>query len=426
MRVKLQSPLFPLIALFAFILQIIDPSRAWMIVLVVFGGAVVVSYVWGRAIARNLHFTRERHVGWMQIGGHIEERITLRNTAMLPAAWIILRDHSTLPGYKIDTALTLSPGEFKQWDSRGDCNQRGLFSLGDADLETGDPFGIFRFIVHDSQRTSVMILPSIVTLPPFAIAPAGFGGDGQRRANSIEVSHNAASVREYNPNDSLRLIHWPTTARQGQFFVRQFDSAPAGDWWILLDLNRAARLGEGLESTEEAAVTLAASLAQRGLNEQKRVGLLLNAAEPARLAPQTGEAQRWAIMQTLAVAESSAIRLAAFLERARNFIHQRASLLIITAETGTDWLASLQPLTARGLASTVFLLDPASFGAPTSARGTAEVLRQRGLTSHIVTREALKTPIHTGDEKWTWQRSAAGGFVPVRIPSNAAGVREKR
>jgi uncharacterized protein (DUF58 family) len=425
MRVRLRSPLIPLLALFALTLQLVEPSRAWTILLVAFGGATLAAFLWGNALARNLHLTRERHVGWLQVGGQIEEKLTLRNTALLPAAWIHLRDHSTLPGYNINATFTVGAGDFLQWDTRGDCRQRGLFTLGQADLETGDPFGIFSFAQSDSSRASVMILPSLAALPPFAVTPAGFGGDGQRRARLHEISQSASNVRAYQPNDSLRLIHWPTTARQGQLFVRQFDSAPAGDWWILLDLNRAANVGEGLDSTTEAAVTLAASLAQRGLDEQKRVGLLVNAAEPLRLAPQSGEAQRWEIMQALAAADSSPLSLARFLERARNFIHQRASLLIVTADASADWLAALQPLVTRGLAPTAFLLDPASFGARAnaSARGMAGLLRQRGLASHLVTREALR-PERGGNERWTWQRSSAG-FVPVRIPSSAA-TREKR
>ena len=425
MRVRIQNPSLPLLAILALILQIVEPSRAWTILLVVFGGAVLGAYLWAGMIARSLVLTRERRVGWLQVGGHIAEKITLRNTAHLTAAWIRLRDRSSLPGYNIDTSFSISAGDFYQWDTRGECNRRGLFSLGDADLETGDPFGIFHIMLRDSQRSTIMILPPIVTLPPYAVAPSGFGGDGARRANAPEASRNAASVREYQPGDATRLIHWPTTARLGQLFVRQFDSAPAGDWWILLDLNHAARSGEGSDSTEEAAVTLAASLVQRGLAERKRVGLLLNAAEPLHLAPQNGEAQRWAIMLALAVADSSPRSLAAFLERAKTFIHQRASLLIVTADTDADWLAALQPLITRGLAPTIFLVDPASFGATRSARPTVELLRQRGLTSHLVTREALKPSTPPGSERWTW--SAAGGQVmPVRVSSSSFSLQEKR
>ncbi len=425
MRVQLRNPFFPLLAVLALLLQIAEPSRAWTILFIVFGATTLSSYAWGRTIAHNLHLTRERHVGWMQVGSHIEERVTVRNSSLLPAAWIRLCDHSSLPGYKIDTTLTLGPGEFKQWDSRGNCNQRGLFTLGNCDLETGDPFGIFCFTVHNSQRTSVMILPPVVDLPPYNIAPAGFGGDSTHHAAISEVSHNASTVRAYQPRDSLHLIHWPTTARQGQLFVRQFDSSPEGDWWILLDLNRGANHGEGITSTGEAAITLAASLIQRGLTRKRRVGLLTNAKEPVRLAPQTGEAQRWALMEALAVADFGDVSLGTFLEHARAFIHQRASLLVITASASTDWLTPLHLLTARGLPPTIFLLDPAAFGAHVSAQPVAEFLQRRGLTHHLVTREALKPITHTHDERWTWQRSAAGGFIPVRIPASSTSQREK-
>ena len=70
-------------------------------------------------------------------------------------------------------------------------------------------------------------------------------------------------MRDYQPGDPLRMIHWPTSARMGKLFVRTFDGAPAGDWWILLDLEESTLAGSGFNSTEEHAVILAALLADR-------------------------------------------------------------------------------------------------------------------------------------------------------------------
>ncbi|NIV34314.1 MAG: DUF58 domain-containing protein, partial [Anaerolineae bacterium] len=38
---------------------------------------------------------------------------------------------------------------------------------------------------------------------------------------------SVSSVREYLPGDSMRWIHWPTTARCDETFVRTFDSTPS-------------------------------------------------------------------------------------------------------------------------------------------------------------------------------------------------------
>ncbi len=409
MRVKLQGPLFPFLAVAALLLQLVAPSRAWTTILVAFGGASLAAFLWGWILARNLHLQRERRVDWIQVGGRIEERLTLKNTSLLPAPWITLRDHSTLPNYNVEIGTGLNAGDFKQWNEAGPCDRRGLFHLGPADIETGDPFGIFQFTVHASHRTSVLILPPIVPLPALTFAPAGFGDEGQPRPRAWEGQTHAATVREHRPEDSLRLIHWPTTARQGQLFVHQFDSAPAGDCWIVLDLQKQPD-----ESIEETCVTLAASVANEILLERQRVGILINARDSARLPPQNGEGQRWAILESLAIAQAGDANLNRFLESAKSFIHRRAGLVIVTADTRLDWLTPLESFRARGFAPTILLLDPASFGNFPSAQPAAETLRQRNIPVALFTRAMLKPATET--QTWSWQKLSSGGFIPVRAP----------
>ena len=61
------------------------------------------------------------------------------------------------------------------------------------------------------------------------------------------------------PGDAFNRIHWPTTARTKRLMVREFELDPTADVWIVLDLDTEVQAGTGLESTEEYAVTAAAS-----------------------------------------------------------------------------------------------------------------------------------------------------------------------
>ncbi len=133
----------------------------------------------------------------------------------------------------------------------------------------------------------------------------------------------------------MRMIHWSTTARMNKLFVRLMESTPEGDWWILLDLDKQYMLGEGWDSVEEQCVTLAASLADRGLRLRKSVGLIGNGSELIWLTPKKGEGQRWEIMQALATASPSDLDLGTVLERTHSepSLGRRHSLIIITAST---------------------------------------------------------------------------------------------
>ncbi|MEZ4611518.1 MAG: DUF58 domain-containing protein [Caldilineaceae bacterium] len=43
--------------------------------------------------------------------------------------------------------------------------------------------------------------------------------------------------------DSLRHIHWPSSAHRGELIVKELELEPSGDVWIVLDLDAAVHTG---------------------------------------------------------------------------------------------------------------------------------------------------------------------------------------
>ncbi|MEW6400660.1 MAG: DUF58 domain-containing protein [Chloroflexota bacterium] len=417
--IRLRQPGFTYVAAFLLGLQLMEPSRAWMVLLVAFGGTWLLALLWVHSLGRNLQLRRERHIGWVQAGGQIEERFTLSNHSFFPALWLEIRDRSTLPGYNVNTTLSVRGGDLKLWSVPGACNQRGLYFLGDAELISGDPFGIYEVTVHDTVQTSLIVLPQVAPIPKLVITTAGAYGEGKPRPSSLHQTVSAAAVREYRPEDSLRLIHWPTTARMNKTFVKLMDNAPDANWWMVLDLDSRAMLGEGWDSTEELGVSLAASLADFGLRGRKSVGLISNSSTLTWLPPQKGEGQRWEILHALALVKPVQTPLSTLIERVTVELGRNHSLIIITASLDLTWMQSLRTLQSRGVIPTVLLLDPATFGAGgagPSAHETASIIQQRGITCHIIPRGFVPPPERQPEKKqaWTWRRTSAGHAVPVQ------------
>jgi len=414
-RIHLRQPVFPIIIAFLLGLQFMESSRVWIILLVGFSGMFISAYLWVWTLGRSFHLQRENNLGWVQVGGQIEERFTLSNTSSLPAPWIQFIDQSTLPEFNASRLTGLSAEYFDKWSVSATCKQRGLYYLGDAIIKTSDPFGIFDVTIHASQRTSILVLPQIATLPDLIIAPAGSFGDGRPRRNAPEQTIHASTVREYSHGDSMRLIHWPTTARTNNVFVRLLESAPEGNWWILLDLDKQFMLGEGWDGIEEQSVVLAASLADTGLRARKSVGLISNGMEFAWLPPKNGGTQRWEIMQALALARPSEIGLNTVLELIKPSLGKHHSLIIITASTKDDWLKALLPLarsSARSV-STVILLDGSTFGGEVSSENTAVALKQLNIVCHVISHGTIKPPetIPQQRDKWKWRTLPTGEIV---------------
>jgi len=402
------------------IMQLIDPSRVWTVLLVGLGGLWLISFAWAWSLAKNLTIVREMRYGWVQVGDALEERFTLRNKSWLPATWVEIEDHSSLPGYDASLATGVDGSGTNQWRKKGTCSRRGLYQLGDTGLQTGDPFGIYTVTITDPAKATLMVMPPVVPLPALEIIPGGYSGEGRPLPDAPERTVDASSVREYLPGDSLRLVHWKTTARHDKPFVRLFDGTPATDWWILLDLQAEVQAGSGGESTEEHGVILAASLADRGLRAHRGVGLVVNGKHLDWLPPHTGSGQRWEILRRLALATPGETPLAEVLERIRPNLGRNASLLVISATDRSDWFLTVPMLRRRGIRPTVFLLDLGSFDARRDNRGVAAELHKMQVACHLLPREMFDRPeAHPGSHgQWEWRVSALGKAIPVHEPED--------
>jgi len=182
-------------------------------------------------------------------------------------------------------------------------------------------------------------------------------------------------------------------------YVRRFDNTPAADWWIVLDLDHAVQVGEGQDSTEEAAIVLAASLTDRALQERRPVGL---AADEGKiwLPPRADAAQRWEILLALTLASSSESTLGDLLRGLGRALRASSSLIIISSSTDDEWIRDLLPLMWRGAVPTVLLLDPASFGGPATPSKAVEALTQSGIRHTLIRKDSLESVVpDTRDER---------------------------
>jgi len=417
-RPKLNRWLLPILVAVLLVLEVGSDYRGWRVLLVGLGGVWLISYLWARALARNLRLSREMRFGWAQVGDRMVERFTLENDSWASALWVDVIDHSTLPGYQASRGAGVDKKGFVRWRREAICTRRGLFTLGPTSLRAADPFGLYTVALDYPATFPLLVLPPVVSLPAIEVAPGGRAGEGRPRPNAPERTVNAASVREYLPGDSPRWIHWPTSARRDSLFVRLFDGAPTGDWWILLDLDRRVQAGTGEASTVEHGVILAASLADRGVRSGRAVGLAVHGEQLTWLVPRQGESQRWEILRALALTSVGSCPLAELLARTGPALGRHASLVIITPAVGSAWIEPLARLVWRGVTPTVLLLDPASFGGTGDVRGAAGLLSSLGVAHYVITRDLLDRPeAHPGRQgQWEWRVLSTGHALPVQQP----------
>ena len=399
---RLRSPLLPVTVLVLLALELVTPFKVWALLLTGFAGMLLLAYLWARSLRDGLHLEREVRFGWKQVGDHLRERVTLENSGWASCFWVEINDHSDMQDYNISAITEISGRHTRSWHTQGTCSQRGLYTLGPVTLRTGDPFGIFAVTVSYRQAVTMMVAPPVLPLPEIEIASGGRVGEGRSAVKSLQQTVTSAGVREYLPGDSLRHLHWPTTARTGKLHVRVFDDEPASDWHILLDLNAEVQVGEGQRSTLEHGIMLAASLLNRGLDQRRPVGVIAQGDAPLWFPPAAGEDQLWKVLRALAQVKPGALPLAKLLNRIRGALAPRTSLVIITADTSLEWLKTVELLRRSGVTPTVLLLDPRSFGGKRDLEILRQHLLKRGIAHRVIPADLLSPPEPQPEDRLDW------------------------
>jgi uncharacterized protein (DUF58 family) len=372
---QLNTCLLPVFVVALAILYVWTGYRGWLVFLIGTGGAWLLAALWIRTLERGLSIERKLHLAWATVGDTLHEQLKVINKGWLPAVWVEIVDVSAT---LVAPVRLVSDVDYHATRTRHPSHlarQRGLYALGPTRLRTGDPFGIYTLTIQDQRSSTVLVTPPILPLPQLRIMPGGWTGDRQSRPQGIERNISDAGIRDYLPGDSLRRIHWRASAHHDNLMVRQLEAAASGDWWIFVDLDSSVQAGSGQDSTLELSIILAASLAERGFKERRRVGLVLAGPELVRLEPSSNPAQRWRILRALSVAESGDHPLTDLLLVKR--LSRMATRIIITPAPNPGWVASLGR--RRGGDTSAILVDPTEFGSTNSQGRVISALAHNGV-----------------------------------------------
>ncbi|MBV9848474.1 MAG: DUF58 domain-containing protein [Armatimonadetes bacterium] len=308
------------------------------------------------------------------VGEAVPVTLTLTNTGRLPklALWVMDRLPRWLRpvGERAAVIMHLRPGESRAVTYLLEPERRGVHPVGPALVEMTDPLGFHSFVQRVGEQAEIVVYPT--PLPLRRVFFAGAAAPGWRTQEAARVRGPGTEfqgVREYQPGDELRHVHWRTTARTGALAVAEYAQGASRDAVIALDLSRAAYAdtGEGDQSALEYAVTLAVSLCDFLLRQGHAVRLLTPRDAAGLAPPAAGPAQMPRILETLARVEAdSPLTLAETLARARLRPAAGTALIYITPDWDDPALAAaLGDDAARGAQVFGLALQADSFrGAP--------------------------------------------------------------
>ena len=359
--------------------------RLFSVTALVLAGSLLWSWLNVAGARVSVHRTFNR----LQVGESVESRITIQNSSPLPKLGLEVSDMSELPDHSSGAVVNVPGSEEIVVTSDIPLRHRGIYQVGAPIVTSGDPFAFVRMRRRNPGTQQFIVYPRMVDVPPFSLTRGDIVGEGDMQGTSPEATSSVSTIREYRPGDSSRHIHWPSTAKKGEFMVKQFDTGMEDLVWILLDLQGASHFGQGQESTEEYAITAAASIARSYSEADWAVGLMAQGDRPWILPPQEGAPGLDRLL--LALTEARARGTVPIRELLTYWHAQVASnvvtLILVTPSVDPSWSPLLESIIQQGVSATVVLVDPKSFGDRGDPalllnqlyqRGTAVYLLQRG------------------------------------------------
>lgn len=408
-----------------------SPSPVALMAGVALGGVLLASFLWAWYQARVVRGARRLRFAAMQVGDELEEQISLQNNTPLPVIWAEYLDRSNIPGYTVSSARGADPHAAIDWRAHTVCTRRGIFNLGPWELCIGEPFGIFQARQVYLQHQEILVYPPLAELPEQILPHHGAAGDHLPLNQPLRAETIAPySVRGYVPGDPLRHIHWRTTARRSDPFVKVFAPEAASRVWLLPDFDASVHAGGGDDSSQERMVTVIASLAAALLQENLSVGLFASAAQETVVLPRQGQPHLWAILQALAPLHVVVDKpLAGVLEQVKPLFTGSDLLIVVTPSLRPDWPAALRQIAfsrgSRGR-SEVVLLDAVSFiGAISDTGGISagaaqfnRMLWEQGITAHVLRREDIRltSGFYGALSRWEFIVMGTGKAVARRAP----------
>jgi uncharacterized protein (DUF58 family) len=245
-------------------------------------GVYFLSRVWAERVLGHVSLRRE-YTDRAFAGERVTVHLSVRNESILPVPW--LRLHESLPVQLkapnfFRSVLSLLPHEEARFSYELDCRRRGYYSLGPLSLSTGDLFGMRNHEVRSPRIDHLLVYPRIIPLTKLSLPAQTPFGSIPTKQHIYEDPSRMVGVRAYQSGDSLRNIHWKTTAAMGVLQVKRFEPAISIESQVFLNLNRGDYTMMRVETATELGIVVAASIAQYLLEKRQTVGLSTNGVDP--------------------------------------------------------------------------------------------------------------------------------------------------
>jgi uncharacterized protein (DUF58 family) len=331
--------------------------------------APLAARAWTRLAAGPIELRRRAGSGTLLEGEDVWVTIQARPQASVPAPSLVVHERLERLGER-RTQLHRASGSH-----RGtyvlERVPRGRYAVEAASAAIEDPFGLARVDVELDTGGALVVYPRLVALDRLFSESGAHAQDGRRLLLRRPSGFDLHSVREYERGESLRKVHWPTTARRGQLMVKELEDAPRDEIAVVLDADAGSVAGESFDVQVRAAGSILRVHAAHG----RRAVLALNTAERPSARVSSLEGDWLAALELLAAAQPDGTRpVVELLAREAGPAARALETVVVTARVSHALATRLVQRSLSGQGISLVWIDAPSFaGRPT--RVEPELLR---------------------------------------------------
>ncbi len=180
--------------------------------------------------------------------------------------------------------------------------RRGYIEFSKIRVCRSDPLGLIRAMKKFMQRDKLLVLPGTYQVPLIEFEGARKYQQGDMSlASSVGDSQEFMSLRDYQPGDPLRAIHWRSYARLGEPVVKEFHDEFFVRHGLVLDTFKGMRS----EQVFEEAISVAASFCLDMPGQDSLLDLMFVAEKTYRVTSGRGLSQAEDILEMLACVQAS-------------------------------------------------------------------------------------------------------------------------
>ncbi|HKF15000.1 MAG TPA: DUF58 domain-containing protein [Gaiellaceae bacterium] len=240
---------------------------------------------------------------------------------------------------------------------------RGRYRLGEAEVSVEDPFGLSRRDQRLPDTGTLLVYPRLAKLASLfserGLRSHGAGRVLLRRPAGFELH----SVREYQDGESLRRVHWPSTARRQQLMVKELEDAPRDEIVVVIDAQDGFGAGTPPDSSFDAQVRAAGSILWTHARRGRNARLLVSSGAVDTVAIRSYGRDWPRVMEALAAAEQSGTRpLEAFLADESGVAAHASDVAVVTAALRPTLVEALIGRAVNRQRVSVVYVDLPTFG----------------------------------------------------------------